>query len=201
MLFSTRAARARSDRDVPVQGAGRRREVSVRLHVPRALEDDERRVERGRARWSGPRRTVTVGSRGSGVGGRSRQSGQQSAVASRSQRSTVAVIFQSRSEKRLSPLTRRERSEAPGSRGAGPRGCKKEDSDVQAKIFPGGRCCGRVDRSILISRCTDPRARRQDPLSRPSQRAPQLGEVRADAGLGARVTRASPSPTPRIRRT
>ena len=31
------------------------------------------------------------------------------------------------------------------------------------------------------------RARRQHPLPRPSQRAPQLGEVRADAGLGARV--------------
>ena len=67
-------ARARSDRDVPVQGPGRRRQVSARLHVPRALEDDERRVECGRARWSGPRRTVTVGSRESAVVGRSRQS-------------------------------------------------------------------------------------------------------------------------------
>ena len=47
------AARAGPDGDVPVQGAGGSREVSLRLHVPGALENDERHPERRRA--SGPR--------------------------------------------------------------------------------------------------------------------------------------------------
>ena len=43
-------------------------QVSVRLHVPGALEDDERRAERRRARGPGPGRAVGTQSGRAGVG-------------------------------------------------------------------------------------------------------------------------------------